>query len=478
MQRNKLMCFLKYTLTGTVFLCTLLPMIKAQATFEVLTLEKFLSVVKQNHPVARQTNLFMDMASAGRVEAGGAFDPIFSLTSDQKTFDGKKYYTQNNADLTIPTWYGVSLYGGVQNNLGTFLDAEKSPGLYTYAGVNVSVLKNLILDKRRASLQQAKLMQAQTRFENANTVNDLILQANLSYFNWLKDFLVLQLIEQAVQINIDRFEFVKASFLQGDKAGIDTIEAKTQLLTFLQQREEYFLAYNASRLELETYLWTENEAPLYLASDVIPDTTTIDMVLNEINESDKDDWVRARLDEHPKLAVYDLKLQNLEIERKLKFQNFLPKLDLKYDFMRKGDQFPIENIGASFFEDNYKFGLSFSMPIFNRSAMGQYQATKAKIQITSLDNYYTRLQIENKIRFQLIEVENVKNQVNIYAEASELYRQLYEAESFKFSIGESSLFLLNSRNNKFIEANQKWIELRAKLLASKAKLWWSAALPN
>ena len=89
----------------------------------------------------------MDMASAGRVEAGGAFDPIFSLTSDQKTFDGKKYYTQNNADLTIPTWYGVSLYGGVQNNLGTFLDAEKSPGLYTYAGVNVSVLKNLILDK-------------------------------------------------------------------------------------------------------------------------------------------------------------------------------------------------------------------------------------------------------------------------------------------------------------------------------------------
>ncbi|MBK8390715.1 MAG: TolC family protein [Saprospiraceae bacterium] len=246
----------------------------------------------------------------------------------------------------------------------------------------------------------------------------------------------------------------------------------------MQQREEYFLTYNASRLELETYLWTENEAPLYLASEVIPDTTTIDMVLNEINESDKDAWVRARLDEHPKLAVYDLKLQNLEIERKLKFQNFLPKLDLKYDFMRKGDQFPIENIGASFFEDNYKFGLSFSMPIFNRSAMGQYQATKAKIQITSLDNYYARLQIENKIRFQLIEVENVKNQVNIYAEANDLYQQLYEAESFKFSIGESSLFLLNSRNNKFIEANQKWIELRAKLLTSKAKLWWSAALPN
>ncbi|SKB43054.1 hypothetical protein [Dyadobacter psychrophilus] len=42
------------------------------------------------------------------------------------------------------------------------------------------------------------------------------------------------------------------------------------------------------------------------------------------------------------------------------------------------------------------------------------------------------------------------------------YQQLVKAEKMRFSNGESSLFLINSRENKALEARQKLIDLKAK----------------
>jgi len=51
------------------------------------------------------------------------------------------------------------------------------------------------------------------------------------------------------------------------------------------------------------------------------------------------------------------------------------------------------------------------------------------------------------------------------------YGELLSAEERKFSFGESSVFLINSRENKLIDAQLKQISAVGKLLKAKSKLF-------
>ena len=56
------------------------------------------------------------------------------------------------------------------------------------------------------------------------------------------------------------------------------------------------------------------------------------------------------------------------------------------------------------------------------------------------------------------------------------YNALLMAEERKFSFGESSLFLINSREGKLIEAELKQNEVQNKFFTTKAKLFNSLAV--
>ena len=56
------------------------------------------------------------------------------------------------------------------------------------------------------------------------------------------------------------------------------------------------------------------------------------------------------------------------------------------------------------------------------------------------------------------------------------YETLLAAEERKFSFGESSLFLINSRENKLIESKLKQNLVQNKFFSTKAKLFNSLAV--
>lgn len=53
---------------------------------------------------------------------------------------------------------------------------------------------------------------------------------------------------------------------------------------------------------------------------------------------------------------------------------------------------------------------------------------------------------------------------------------LQKGEETRFLNGESSLFLINSREQKTLEAKQKWVELQAKNQKSLVDIKWSAGM--
>jgi outer membrane protein TolC len=169
----------------------------------------------------------------------------------------------------------------------------------------------------------------------------------------------------------------------------------------------------------------------------------------------------------------DTKMDVLEIDRRLMFQQLLPSLDLQYNFL-SGGYWENNFAKQSLFQNNYKFGVKFAVPLFLRESRGEY--AKAKIKITELGYgvRQERLEIENKVKQYFNEIYATRNQVLLQQSNIINHEFLLRAEEIKFSIGESSMFLVNARENKLLEANQKLAEFKAKFFKSLLAVQWAA----
>jgi outer membrane protein TolC len=114
------------------------------------------------------------------------------------------------------------------------------------------------------------------------------------------------------------------------------------------------------------------------------------------------------------------------------------------------------------------------MPLRLSEGRGGYKLAKLKIQETNYAQALQQQTIENKIRFYYNEIIGLRQQIKIYENAYLNYLALFRGEDIRFKAGESSLFLLNSRENKVLEAMQKLIELKTKFYKSQVALQWAA----
>jgi outer membrane protein TolC len=455
--------------TASVFV----PLTKAHCQSNVLTLEHVFDIVRKYHPVAKQANLMVDSAVANRLAAKGAFDPSFYIANEQKTFDGKNYFFYTNPEIKIPTWYGLDFKAGLENNGGDRLTEEATRGRSSYAGVSLPLLKNLVTDRRRTTLEQARLIVRQSEAERRNEINNLLFDAATAYWNWVRDYQVLMVTINVISINEARLQLVRRSFFGGDRAAIDTVEALTQLQNFQFLASEAQYRWLASGLELSNFLWLENEQPFQLPATIIPDTSFNALNVNRYPVPSLADALAIAKDNHPKIETLDQKLRVLEAERKLKFQSLLPSLNFNYNFLSRGYE-PWKGIGQNVFENNYKYGIEFGLPLFLRQGRGEYRIAKIKIQATDLQRDQATLDIENKVRDYFNQVVTLRSQIKIFEDAFDNYIRLLRAEETKFLIGESSLFLLNTRENRVLETRQKLLELKTKFFKSLVAVEWAA----
>jgi len=460
---------LLYTLLLPVF-CTAQTQVTESA---ILTPEDFINIVKKYHPVIKQADINIEKASAGILVARGGFDPSVYLNSEQKTFDGKFYYQYTNPELKIPTWYGIEVKAGLENNGGQFLNSESSGGKTSYLGVSVPLAKNLMMDRRRAFLLQAKIFRLQSESERLNISNDLLFDAYDSYWEWVKEYQLYQILSDVVKVNEIRFDLVKIGFRQGDRPAIDTIEALVQLQNFQFLQNESLVKFKNAGVDLSAFLWLPNNNYYQLNDQVKPDGNWQLQNIRDISLGILDDIIYVARLTHPKLQIFDFKLQDLEIERRLKFQSLLPMVNVKANLLNKGyDVF--KGVGPGFYQNNYKFGIDIGMPLRLSEGRGAYRIAKLKITET---NYAISLQqqsIENKIRNYYNELMGLQQQVNIFEQAFINYQTLFRGEDTRFKEGESTLFLLNTRENKVLETLQKLTELRAKFYKTQVAVQWAA----
>jgi outer membrane protein TolC len=438
---------------------------------QVLSPEKFIEQVRSFHPIAKQANIKVEKANAALLSAKGGFDPTIEMDASRKTFDGKNYYFYTNSELKLPTRIGgMDIKAGLEDNGGLFLNNQITSGQSSYLGLELPLLKGLLIDQRRANLQQATLFTQQSEQDKLKMQNDLLYDAYNAYWQWAGSYQLFSIYRQFLQVSLDRFRLVKLAFENGDRALIDTIEALTQVQQFqLLQTDAKVKLVNA-QLEMANFLWNENDAAYLLNERFVPDTVQFHMYLSL---EDPDQLIIRANAENPSLQSLNLELAALEIERKLKFQSLLPSLNIKANLLNQGYNV-LKDFGGAFLQNNYVWGVQFKIPIFLREGQGLYRQAKLKIAETNYELNAKKWSTANKIRSYFAESILLKEQIAAAQQAYNGFTALLKAESLRFQNGESSLFLLNTRENKVIETAEKLIQLRAKYLKASYGINWAA----
>lgn len=459
-------------LIQTLFFTVAFMPVFSQDSLQTLSLNSFLNIVKNYHPVAKQAAVVVQKTDAALLSQRGGFDPVISSGGNDKTFDGITYYRNNTTQLAIPTWYGIEIQTGIEYLSGGRINPEETAGKTSFAGISVPLAKNLLMDKRRAALQQAKIMQQASEAEQKIILNDLLLDATEAYWQWVQAYLNFKTYETVITVNRQRYNLVKAAFRNGDRPAIDTTEALTQLQQFEYQQNEALLQWQNTGVQLSGFLWRQNNEPYALPQTIVPGEK-IEQLYEAVVFPEQETLIAAAKKNHPELLVYNYKLDALAVEKKLKFQELLPKLDLKYNQLGKG--YDIASTAAkTLFDNNYKYGVSFSMPLRLSSGRGEYKMAKLKITETTLQQNQKQTDVINKVKQYYNQLVNYKRQVSLLQKTYAAVLQLQRGEETRFFNGESSLFLVNSRENKTQETMLKLIETTIKYNKTAAGLQWAA----
>ena len=426
---------------------------------ETLTFDAFIALVRNHHPLATKADIVAEIGALEVLQARGGFDPELYAKMNQKEFAGSDYYQYFDGGVKVPSWFGLSFLGGIEQAEGTYLNPERTlpaNGL-TYAGVNLSLGQGLLMDQRRADLRKAQAAQKMSEEERRLLLNNLLLRASETYYYWQAAQKMVEINEEALRLAQERFNAVEQSAQLGDTPFIDTLEAGIQVQNRKLNLQESQLQLKNQRAFVGTYLWIDNIIPVELESNVVPQDDfaspmeSLRTILLESNDT--------LLIDHPLLRKMEFRLDQLDIERRLRAERLRPVLDLKYNLLNEPF---VDNFANNYTLNNYNFGVAFRFPMFLRKERGALQISKLQIQDLELEYQHQRQQLD----FQTKRVFNIfktsTEQLQLYRTTVRDLGLLLEGELTKFNSGESSLFLVNSREMNYINARLKLVDLEVK----------------
>jgi len=430
-----------------------------------LDFEEYLAIVKKHHPLVKQAGLKVEEGDFKLLKARGSFDPKIEADLSEKDYKDTEYYNVFGAAFKVPTYYGLEFNAKFEDNSGEYLNPQNTvpdEGLYS-AGVSLDVTNGIFMSERMAALKQAKIYQDQSQVKRDLLIAEILYNASSTYFEWYSAYQELLLYRNFVNNAAFRLRSVKTEFRLGDKAAIDTLEANITFENRELQMEQARLSYIKASLKLSNYLWAEGNVPLEITSEVKPNEDLFEKVTtmwleNEIGATEN-------IDQNPKIRFLEYNLDILQIERKLKANKLLPDLDLSYNVLTNQ---PEEWRGLN--TQDYKFGFTFKLPIFLRKERGDLQLAKLEVENSQYELLNTSLEIQNKLQSLQNEIISFRNQRSKLNSLVTDYATLVDAEQRKFQLGDSSLFLVNNRENSYISAKLKEIEVIMKYLKSQAEL--------
>lgn len=459
----------------------LLPIAHAQENIGRVELKEFTlndleELLMAYHPMVKQAQLLSETAKAQVAHARGNFDPELKAAFNNKYFGNTDYYNHWRSELKVPVWLaGADLKVAYDRNVGQFTNPETNTSTAGLSGVGISIPlgQGLIIDNRRSVLKQAKAMLSYAEAEQVEEINAIWFAAVKDYWDWHNAFRQYELIKEAVQLAEKRFNAISMQTILGDLPPIDSVEAAITVQEREIQLAKLIIELRNSRLMLSNHLWNEQQQPLELPDNAIPsavDTTQLNPESTNLSE-----LLTFAQEQHPEILMLESRNQQLSIEERYRRELLKPKLNLSGTLIsnrRNFNEFIPPHYDFNW--SNYKFGLDFSFPLFLRTERGRLKEVRLEQEQLQYSQLLTGRNISNDITTRYNDLTAYSNQLEIQVLSINNQQLLLTGELQKFDLGESTLFLINTRESKLIDMKMRREDLIASFNKTLAELYYKA----
>lgn len=420
---------------------------------DTLRIVDFQNIIINHYPLIKKANLYDEITEAYQIKGKGALDPKFTSSFDGKEFKESNYFDRWFSEVKIPTRLPVDFSAGYENNDGIFLNNEASVpsnGLF-YGTLNINLIRGLMFDQQRFDIQVAELDGVKNQIEKELLIREIIFQSMNAYLEWASAHINLDTYGEYLEAIRIRHTNVINLFLNGDKPAIDTIESRVNLNT----AQKYYLDANDNLIwktqKLSLFLWDDEGNPLLLKTEVVPEL--LDDVIASIKVMSI--MMDPNFIQDPIIRKQKNKIDAIALENKLVREDYKPQLDIKFNTIFSAGS---EDFSLTYNANDYKIGARLEIPILNRKTKGQVRLNDAVMDQLQIDQEFYLAKMSNEYEGLMRSLLIKENVIDVLLEKIRNSTSLYEAENFKFNLGESSIFLLNQRETKLLEARIEHIK--------------------
>lgn len=434
----------------------------AQKT-QKLSLMKVLQSIDAHYPQVKIARLEVAKASGVLINAQGHFDPSLEASTRSQPAGG---YLNNYGDtqLTIPTFYnGVKLFAGYRNGEGNwpiyYQNYLTNSGGEYRAGLSLPLLRDRLIDKERTGLlSSAQLMLMKQ--QDAEAVKIKIYQEAIkAYWQWVESGLQLKIFQQLLHLAQKRQYAIKQQARLGDLPKLAISENAQQIIQREQLLNQAQMIFEQAGVNLSLYFRDPRGNPLVPEARSLPALTSSSYT------------IQASLREHPGIKKLNHYAKMMRLKRNQARNELLPQLDATaYTFKQNGTGgYPLMIPQAAM------VGVSFKFPLLQRQAKGNLIQAESELRQVHVEKRFLYDQLNNEFANILIGINRSRQQVDLLKKELCLAQRVQQGETKKFYQGDSTLFLVNQREQMTTQVQLNKVHAQAQLEELKARARYFAS---
>ncbi len=429
---------------GTVVDPSVLPMIR---------LDDVLGSVAQTYPLLTIAELERTIAQAEYLMAQGNFDLKLKAGS---SFDEIGFYRSRGVELGFEQntqAMGATFFGGYAISGGNF--ASYNGGLLTRGagewkgGMYLPLLRNRPIDERRAELQAADIGRSLANFSVEEQQIGFTFAASQAYWAWVAAGQRYRYANEILQIATTRQSILSEAAGLGQIPVIDVTDNQRAIL----QRQSTVLAtergLQQAAIALSLFLRDSAGNPYVPRNAQLPRDFPAPsrFGLDRLPGATSD-----ALQRRPELRFLENERRQVDVDIALARNARNPNLDLQLTYTQgTGDA---RNVLRG--PEELKGGIFFDLPFQRRKATGKLQASEAKAAQIRAKEQFQRDKIGADVRNALLAVQMAYDRLQLLRQEVDVATRLQGLEKDRFDLGDSTLFLVNLREETTFDA-----ELRA-----------------